>query len=230
MTPACPALLSPRCFRPRAAFRARLAAALLAVLLLALLPAIAAAQSPHLARFLREVTPDTLVAGADAYGPIRAEAPVAPLMQGGQRIGWAFITSDFVGTTGYAGKPIHTLVALDDDARIIGVHLAAHSEPIVLVGIPEARIRALMAEMVGLDLAAVARGEARTGAPDIISGATVTVMVIDDSILRSGIRVARALGLGGMAPQAAREGPRLELNPEANAARDWLDLTGDGTV
>jgi NosR/NirI family transcriptional regulator, nitrous oxide reductase regulator len=34
------------------------------------------------------------------------------------------------------------MVALDDDARIIGLHLVAHSEPIVLIGIPESRIRA----------------------------------------------------------------------------------------
>jgi hypothetical protein len=37
-----------------------------------------------------------------------------------RRIGWAFITSDFVGTTGYSGKPIHIMVALDDAARSSG--------------------------------------------------------------------------------------------------------------
>jgi transcriptional regulator of nitric oxide reductase len=31
-----------------------------------------------------------------------------PVLKGGETIGWAFITSDFVGTTGYSGKPIHT--------------------------------------------------------------------------------------------------------------------------
>jgi hypothetical protein len=53
---------------------------------------------------------------------------------------------------------------------------------------------------------------------NIISGATVTIMVIDDSIVRSGIRVARALGLGGLVPAAAPTGPRFAIDPDASAA------------
>jgi transcriptional regulator of nitric oxide reductase len=65
---------------------------------------------------------------------------------------------------------------------------------------------------------------------EIISGVTVTVMVIDDSIVRSGIRVARLLGLGGLAPPTDPTGPRFELDPDAVAATGWLALVGDGTV
>jgi hypothetical protein len=36
-------------------------------------------------------------------------------------MGYAFITSDFVGTTGYSGKPIHTMVAVSPDAKVLGV-------------------------------------------------------------------------------------------------------------
>ena len=56
-------------------------------------------------------------------------------------------------------------------------------------------------------------------------------MVIDDSIVRSGLKVARALGLGGLlaAPQTPA-GPTVELNPDAAAAPDWMTLEGDGTL
>jgi hypothetical protein len=75
-----------------------------------------------------------------------------------------------------------------------------------------------MADHVGLDLAAVARPAARS-VPElnIISGVTVTIMVIDDSIVRSGIRVARALGLGGLDRRAA-DRPALRTRTRRRAA------------
>ena len=209
---------------------ARVSRSLLLALLIALLAPLAAlAQSPHLPRFLAEYPAGELVPGASGYGEMHSDLPVAPLLRDGERIGWVFITSDFVGTTGYSGKPIHVMVALDDAARIIGLSLVAHSEPIVLIGIPESRIRALMAEHIGLDLAAVAAAGGSVGELNIISGVTVTIMVIDDSIIRSGIRVARQLGLGGLGT-IMPTGPRFQLNPEARAAEDWFTLIGDGTV
>lgn len=212
----------------RAARRAGLALCLAAMALL--VPAFAAAQTPHLPRFLAEVPPESLVSGATGFGQMRDDIPVAPLLRDGERIGWTFITTDYVGTTGYAGKSIHTMVAVDDDAHIIGLTLAAHSEPIVLIGIPESRIRDLMQDHVGLDLAAAAEAGGDIQDLNIISGVTVTIMVIDDSIVRSGIRVARSLGLGGLAPREQPSGPRFELDPQAQAAEEWFSLVGDGTI
>ena len=65
------------------------------------------AGASHLARLLPDLAPADIVPGADAFGPVREDLPVAPVM-GGETVGWAFVTSDFVGTTGYSGKPIHT--------------------------------------------------------------------------------------------------------------------------
>ncbi|MFP4273878.1 MAG: 4Fe-4S binding protein [Paracoccaceae bacterium] len=187
------------------------------------------AQTPHLTRYMAELPASELVEGATGYGEIHDDLLAAPILRDDTRIGWAFITTDFVGTTGYSGKPIHTMVALDDEARIIGLDLVAHSEPIVLIGIPERRITELMAQHVGLDLAAVVAEGGTVDDLNIISGATVTIMVIDDSIIRSGIRVARQLGLGGLSV-AEQTGPRFELDPDASAAEDWFTLVGDGTV
>jgi NosR/NirI family nitrous oxide reductase transcriptional regulator len=200
---------------------------LLVPLMLAALPLWA---EPVLQQFLDKVPAGELVAGADAYGPLQTDPPVAPVLKGGETVGYAFITSDFVSTTGYSGKPIHTLVAVDQDARVTGVKLVKHSEPIVLIGIPQAKIDALAAAYIGLDLVAEAQSGGTSHDVDIISGATVTVMVIDDSIVRAGLKVARALGLGGLAVDAAPTGPVFELNPDAPAAADWMTLEGDGTL
>lgn len=183
-----------------------------------------------LSQFLSGQSAAELVPEADGFGAIRDDLPVAPVLDGGETVGWAFVTSDFVGTTGYSGKPIHTLVAVDNDARIVGLDLVKHSEPIVLIGIPEARIKEMISGYIGLDLVAEA-GAGGTGHElDIISGATVTVMVIDDSIIRSGLKVARGLGLGGLKPEAAATGPQFEINPEATAPAGWAEMEGDGTL
>jgi NosR/NirI family transcriptional regulator, nitrous oxide reductase regulator len=122
---------------PFRAFRPNLVALLLVLFALTAAPVQAQAV---LSQYLDDVPAGTLVPGADAFGPIRDDIAAAPVLQGGEVIGWAFVTSDFVGTTGYSGKPIHTMVALDPAARVIGLQLVKHSEPIVLIGIPESEI------------------------------------------------------------------------------------------
>ena len=188
------------------------------------------AQSALLERYLGEVPAGQLVPGADSYGPPRTDVPVAPILKGGKPVGWAFVTSDFVSTTGYSGKPIHVLAAIGSDAVLKGVKLVKHSEPIVLIGIPDAKVKALTASYAGLDLKKEAEAGGSAHDLNIISGATVTVMVIDDSIVRSGLKVARALGLGGLSKETADEGPAVTINLDAKAAEDWLSLVGNGTV
>lgn len=203
---------------------------LLSLLLPLLLAALPVWADPVLPQFLDKFPAGDLVAGAEAYGPIQPDQPIAPVLKGGETIAWAFVTSDFVATTGYSGKPIHTLVAVDKDAKVAGLKLVKHSEPIVLIGIPESRMAATVAGYVGLDLVAEAQSGGSAHDLNIISGATVTVMVIDDSIVRAGLKVARLMGLGGLAPDSAPTGPVFELNPEAPAAPDWMTLEGDGTL
>ena len=203
---------------------------LLLILCAGLALAAPASAAPVLAEFLSDEEAGELVPGADGFGPIRDDLPVAPVLSGGETVAWAFVTSDFVGTTGYSGKPIHSLVAVDPDARVAGVRLVHHSEPIVLIGIPEAKMRAVVEGYAGLDLVAEAQSGGTSHEVDIISGATVTVMVIDDSIIRSGLRVARALGLGGLAAQTAPTGPQFEIATDAAPPADWTEAEGDGTV
>ena len=189
----------------------------------------AQAEDTVLSKYIAEVSAPDLVPGATGFGPISADLAVAPVLNGEETIGWAFVTSDFVGTTGYSGKPIHTMVAVGLDAKVIGVKLIKHSEPIVLIGIPDSKMKALAADYAGLDLVSEAQANGTGHELNIISGATVTVMVIDDSIVRSGLKVARALGLGGLKPDV-EVGPTVELDPAAVAPADWLGMEGDGTL
>ena len=188
-----------------------------------------AAWASDLARFLAGLAPADLVPGATGFGPVRADLPVAPVLKGGETAGWAFLASDFVGATGYSGKPIHVVAAMSPDAVLTGARLVEHSEPIVLIGIPDAKMRRLTESYAGIDLKLEAIEGGSAHDLDIISGATVTVMVIDDSIVRAGLKVARALGLGGLAPEAAA-GPAREVDRAQREVFDWAALAGDGSV
>ncbi|WP_406644771.1 4Fe-4S binding protein [Aliisedimentitalea scapharcae] len=191
--------------------------------------ATAPAKADSLASFLPDITPSELAPGADAFGPVRDDVKVAPVLKGNKTIAWAFLTSDFVGTTGYSGKPIHVVAAIDADAVLTGVKLVKHSEPIVLIGIPNSKMVKLTEGYAGLDLKAEAASGGDAHDLDIISGATVTIMVIDDSLVRAGIKVSRAMGLGGLSPVQA-DGPKREIDMAKEDVSDWLTLSGDGSV
>jgi NosR/NirI family nitrous oxide reductase transcriptional regulator len=190
-----------------------------------------AAAAGRLADMLKSVTPAQIVPGADRFGPIEGQPPVAPAFAGDRLLGYAYLNADVVSSTGYSGKPINIIVGLSLDGKIVGAKLAEHHEPIVLIGIPPQKIEAFINGYVGLSAAEIP-SITRTGPPvDIVSGATVTVMVIGDSITRSAIRVARARGLGGVqtaAPAVPAVTKTVDLTQ--TAAGSWNELVGDGSV
>jgi len=188
---------------------------------------------PLVMKFLDKASVGDIVPGATEYGQLRPDIPVVEALKGGKVVGYVFLTSDFVTTTGYSGKPIHTLMGVDDNAKVTGVRLVKHSEPIVLVGIPESKITAVTEKYAGLDLIAEAAAGGSAHDLDIVSGATVTIIVIDDSIVRAGLKVARALGLGGLEPELASSGPTKKLvmpSDDEVELSDWQTLAGDGSI
>jgi len=185
---------------------------------------------PILEKFLPKVEAQFFSSEATGYDSIRAGIPVAPIIRGNDILGYAFITSDFVGTTGYSGKPIHVMAAIDLEGKLLGAELVKHSEPIVLIGIPDSKIKKLTASYKGLDIVKEAAAGGSAHDLDIISGATVTIMIIDDSIVRSAIKVARALGLGGLSDAKADNTPQRELSADESLISDWQTMSGDGTV
>lgn len=185
----------------------------------------------RLAEFLGMITPADLVKDADRIGAPEGTPPVAPIFKGEQLIGFAYLNSDVVDATGYSGKPIHILVALDPAGKIIGARLMEHHEPIVLVGIPEEKIRKVIDHFRGTDVRAIAAGAAQASSPDIVSGATVTVLVIGDSIIRSAIKVVEERALGGPAAAGKAAPPEsVSVDLDKSEVEDWQTLLGDGSV
>jgi NosR/NirI family nitrous oxide reductase transcriptional regulator len=183
----------------------------------------------QLADFLAKVPASELIPGADRYAPAEGNPPVAEAMAGDRLIGYAFVNADWVNSTGYSGQPIQILVGLTTEGRIAGARLMAHHEPIVLIGIPPERIAKFIEGYIGRDVLKLSH-EAPSERPtvDIVSGATVTVTVIAESMVRSAARVARAKGIGGPAP--IEKAVEREIDPSHQAPADWATLVGDGSV
>ena len=167
---------------------------------------------------------------ADRYGELREDIPVLPALAGDEVLGWVFLTTDLVSTTGYSGKPIDTLVGINTNGILTSVHLEEHAEPIVLVGIPESEIKQVTENYAGLDIQKEAEQFGSGHELDIISGATVTVMVIDDSVVRASLIVARTLGIGNLRAASADSGPELVIDPDKTEVSDWMTLVGDGSI
>ena len=187
------------------------------------------AAGSRLGEFAAQVPAAELIPGADHYGPVEGSPPVMKVFAGQKLAGYAFVNADWVNSTGYSGQPIQILVGLAADGKIAGARLMAHHEPIVLIGIPPERIAAFIQGYVGRDVLNLSHAAPSERPPvDIVSGATVTVTVIAESMVRSAIRVAHAEGIGGPAPVEAAV--VREIDPSHAAPADWLGLLGDGSV
>ncbi|MFW6076895.1 MAG: FMN-binding protein, partial [Hyphomicrobiales bacterium] len=192
--------------------------------------ALAQSTGPGFERYLERIEASDVVPGADRLGPVQESPRVAPAYSGEDLVGYVLLNSDHVNSVGYSGRPIHILVGLDTEGTIVGLNLIDHHEPIVLIGIPEAKVLDYMQAFIGYNpVRATAEG---TGAPDadIVSGATVTVLVMGESVVRSAARVARALGLGGASAVSEEHRTARAVDPEAGEVTDWETLLGEGAI
>jgi NosR/NirI family nitrous oxide reductase transcriptional regulator len=209
----------------------RMACMMLAAVCISLLTVLPANAAAQLQTYLSKVQPGELFQGADRFGELRGEPPIAPVYRSGQVLGYAYLNSDFTNSIGYSGKPIHIAVGIDPKGVVRGFKLIDHHEPIVLVGIPQAKVVAAVNSIVGKDLAGVAAGTEHPPQVDIVSGATVTVLVMSDSIVRSAVSLIRSGRLsetGAVTAAALPDERKLDLSKEK--VTNWQTLLGDGSV
>ena len=221
--------------RPRAARLAVLRAAL-AWLLLACFaagPALAGALTREaLARYF----PSPLMVGERD-----ATLPVWPLLRQNatatELVGYAFESIDFAPVPGFSGVPINLLVAIDPKGQFLDVRVVSHHEPVFLEGLGEAPMARFASQYRGLALhQSIAIDTAPRAGPkqdgnvvhiDGVAKATASVRIINQSVLSSALKVARArLGFAGAADpdQIAR------LKPDVFESLSFEALQKEGLV
>lgn len=150
---------------------------------------------------------------------------------GGQRqvVGYVFLSTDIVDIPAYSGKPMITLIGMDPKGIISGVRILKHSEPILLVGIPESELNKFIAQYIGkfagakVEIGKSSAGDDRIGL-NAISGATVTVIAENQVIMRSAYAIAKQVGIVKSAPRPAA---RFTVQ---TSSLDWKALVDEGSV
>ncbi|MGB1108831.1 MAG: 4Fe-4S binding protein [Gammaproteobacteria bacterium] len=113
----------------------------------------------------------------------------------GPALGHAVQTINVAPIPAYSGKAINALVGVDSEGIIKGVRILQHSEPILAVGLSDAEIDRFTAQYAGLKAGEDIRigGREEPGRPviDGLSGATITAMVINRSVVKTATAMAR---------------------------------------
>jgi NosR/NirI family nitrous oxide reductase transcriptional regulator len=200
------------------------------VLLVCLFGGRPAKAESRLPEFLNTIPLGEVFPGAERLGPVSGTPPAAPAFDGQKLLGYVYLNSDVVNSAGYSGKPISIAVGISLDGKIAGAKLVEHHEPIVLIGIPQGKIENFLNGYVGLNYADAPTALRRGPPVDIVSGATVTTMVIGDSITRSAIRIAQSRGLGGAKAEPAAAATVTKTIDQSAPTESWAALLGDGSV
>ena len=191
------------------------------------------AADSRLSEFISQTKPQELFPQGDRFGQQQGDPPILPVYAADRLLGYAYLNTDFTGAVGYSGKPVYVLVGIDLDGVITGIKLVEHKEPIVLVGVPESRVVEAINKLVGTKIGPVVAGKERPPQPQIISGATVTVLVMADSITRSAVRLLRSGRVTPTAEAALGTAPDEgsgSIDETQSEVRDWQSLLGDGSI
>nr|WP_166262404.1 NosR/NirI family protein [Marinobacter salicampi] len=157
---------------------------------------------------------------ATRIDPRRDDYPVYPVYQLNELLGYAYESRDVTNLAGYSGKPINLLIGISVDGLFAGVHVLNHHEPVFLHGLGEEPLFGFVDQYTGRSLTehivvnskkagTDAAGEGGVVYFDGVTSATISVIIINDTILSSALKVARNT---------------LEAFAQAPAARPKADL------
>lgn len=143
---------------------------------------------------------------ATRIGTQDPEIPVIPVYQLNQLLGYVFESNDFVDFMGFAGEPINILIGLDPQGVMKGLKILQHNEPIFVYGLGQAPFvdfvnkykEHSIRERFIIDSAD--QSSANSTYFDGVTKATVSVLVANDTIISSALKVARAKLDGFIAP------------------------------
>ncbi len=161
--------------------------------------------------------------------------PVYPVYQLSELLGYAYESKDISDLPGFSGKPIRLLVGIDPQGGFAGVRIVSHHEPVFLHGLGEQPLfdyvdqyegRSLRDHIVIDSSKAGASQENTEGVVyfDGVSKATVSIVIINDTVLSSALKVARKK-LEGFT-----QAPSVQPKPDYYEPLNWDQLMERGYV
>ncbi|MEH6500226.1 MAG: 4Fe-4S binding protein [Pseudoalteromonas distincta] len=159
--------------------------------------------------------------------PKQEDPPVYSVYQLDELLGYAFESNDYSSLQGFSGKPIRLLIGMDPQGVLSGVTVVEHHEPVFLHGLGEQALFDFVAQyrqqhigtpiVVGGRQAETVDGTSITQF-DGVSKATVSVVILNETVLAAAMSVARQL-LEGFASSPLAT-PKMDLFEPL----DWQQL------
>lgn len=165
--------------------------------------------------------------------PKQETPPVYSAYQLDELLGYAFESTDYSDLQGFSGKPIRLLIGMSPQGVLTGVRVLEHHEPVFLHGLGEQslfdfvdqyRQQAIARPIVVGGREGTATSNDSVTRIDGVSKATVSVVIVNETVLVSAMSVARQL-LEGFAG-----GPLATAKPDLYEPLAWDELLKRGYV
>ncbi len=146
--------------------------------------------------------------------------------------GYVILSTDWTRhLVGYSSKPLETLIGMDPNGVITGVKIVAYSEPIFMIGIKDSDYNKFLAQYVNKNI----KDNLTVGREitmDAITGATVSAVVQNATILGSARGVAAAVTGAAAAPGKAERravAKKAQISGKFSPM-SWNELVSSGAV
>lgn len=143
---------------------------------------------------------------ATRVGPVDKDIAVTPVYQLNELLGYVFESDDFTHFIAFSGQTVNLLIGIDTQGVLTGLKILNHHEPIFLHGLGEQPLFRFIKQYQGHSIKERFIINARdktsldTTYLDGITRATISVLVINDTIIASALKVAREKLTGFLAP------------------------------
>ncbi len=148
-------------------------------------------------------------------------------------IGYAYLSGDYLQLPGFSGVPYQLVVGIEQSGFYRGVFVVEQHEPIFLHGLGPGPMLDFVAQYPGLDIRRTIKSASATvrkkqsGANQQIDGitkATVSAIVLNETIMLSAQQVAQDIGI------IPRLRPPATVKPDIYEALSWQQLLDKGLV
>ncbi len=179
--------------------------------------------------YIKNYTAQDVYPTGDDYKKINEKVPATAVYKNKQLIGYVYITTDIVPSIGYSGKAIKTLVGISVNGDIIDAKIIEHHEPILLAGISMQTFDDFVSQHKGLNVykKKIKLSKGYTSDVDLISGATVTAMIVNDSVMRSGRKMLRLLS---HSKATTKQQNKDKLKDNVYQQKSWTDIIEEGAI
>jgi NosR/NirI family nitrous oxide reductase transcriptional regulator len=159
---------------------------------------------------------------------------VVPVYQLDQLLGYVFETNDLTNLPGFSGERINLLIGLDASGTLVKLKVLNHHEPIFLHGLGEQPMVEFIHQYEGVTVDKRIIVDSRHSGQDPdgsgtvyidgITKATVSVLVMNDTVLSAALQVARAYLEGFERP------PTVTVREDVFQPYSWQQMESNGLL